>query len=452
MTIWTSTQLSEALGIKTKASGNVVHFNSLDLQQGDIFIAIGTGHNYIEQAHNMGATCIIAESAPKNINKDKVIIVENSEEALNVMARYKRARSKAKFIGVTGSAGKTSSKEILYSIFKNFGKSFATRGNFNNHIGVPLNLASMPDDIEYAIFEMGMNHKGEIRPLAELVKPDIGIITNIHDVHIGHFESALEIAEEKSNIFYGMNENGIAILYKDSPYFEACVEFSGLEKQNIYSFGSDHAHANLTKYESDGYEAKLTFSVNGKNLYATTKVTGIHQATNMAAALLLVDILGLDVKKAASHISELSHVKGRGEKIETQISSHKCIIINDCYNANPAAMKYSLETFKEIDHPHKIVILADMGELGKNEAEYHANLAEDVLNSGAIEFYGVGPLMYNLYQAVKDKTNAKHFSDYLELQSQIEHVITKPSIILFKGSKSTKLTSIVDFLTTRKEP
>ncbi|MBP7190711.1 MAG: UDP-N-acetylmuramoyl-tripeptide--D-alanyl-D-alanine ligase, partial [Rickettsiaceae bacterium] len=438
------------LKIETEASGNIVHFNSNDILPGDIFIAMGAGHNYIEQALANGASCVIAEQISNNID-DRIIIVPNSEKALHMMASYKRAKSKAKFIGVTGSAGKTSTKEILYHIFKNFGKSFVSRGNFNNHIGVPLNLASMPDDVEFAIFEMGMNHKGEIRPLAELVKPDIGIITNIYDVHIGHFGSAAEIAEEKSNIFYGMNENGIAILYKDNPYFEACCEFSRLKRENIYSFGSNHADANLVKYESDGYESKLEFRINGKIIKAKAEVTGLHQATNMTAALLLVDILGLDVKKAADSILQLKHVKGRGEKIKAEIGRNECVIINDCYNANPAAVRYSLATFKEIEHPNKIVILADMGELGENEIAYHRNLAPEIIDSGANYFYSVGPLMAHLFEEVKEEISSKHFRDYMHLQSEIENLITKPSIILLKGSKSTKLISVVDFLTKQKE-
>ncbi len=451
MKIWSSSNLNLALGCNTNASGNVLHFNSSDLSEGDIFIALGKGHDYINHALEMGASVIIAETiADTNIDLDKIIIVPSCEDALEKMAIFKRNRSKAKFIAVTGSAGKTSTKEIIYNILKHFSKAFVSRGNFNNHLGVRLNLASMPEDINYAVFEMGMNNAGEIKPLASIVKPDIGIITNILEAHLGHFNSTLGIAKEKSDIFSMMDsKNGIALLNKDDNHYMDCCKYSKLT--NIYSFGANNnADSILKEYKSDGYESDLLFSVLEEDVKIKTKITGKHHASNIASILLLFKILGLDLQKVASYFKDLTLIKGRGEKINIKISGHDCILINDSYNSSPSALKHSLISLKEIDHSHKIAILGDMKELGHREIEYHTELAPVLIDSGIKSLYTVGPLMHHLHKILKDQIDAQHFESSLDLQSHITNLITHDSIILIKGSNSMRLMDLANFLTSHK--
>lgn len=493
MKIWSSNDLNQALGVNTSASGNVVHFNSTDLSAGDIFIALASGHNYIKEAIEKGASCIIAEKYIDGIDREKFIIVPNSMDALEKMAIYKRTNSNAKFIGVTGSAGKTSTKDMIYNILKNFGNSFVSRGNFNNHLGVRLNLASMPNNLDYAIFEMGMNNPGEIKPLAHMVKPDIAIINNILDAHLGNFNSTLEIAKEKSDIFSAMNKDGIAILNLGDKHYDDCRKYSGLS--NIYSFGADinihhschsqevenlqktnlknmphvfttdsglreddsgrtsqyleykNADSILTKYESSGYEATLSFSVCGENITLNTKITGMHNALNISAVLLLVKLLNLDIQKTIDYFAQISLVKGRGERTNVKINGLDAIIINDCYNASPSAMRYSLQALKEIDYPYKIAILADMKELGERGIEYHKALAPLLLEADVKCLYTIGPLMHNLHYMLKDKIKAEHFESSLALKEKIVKLITRPSIILLKGSNSMNLMALADFLT-----
>lgn len=449
MTIWSAETLSEALGTKTNANGNIVHFNSSDLSNGDIFIALGNGHNYIKDAIKNGASCIIAEKAEDDVDASKLILVKNTREALVAMAKYKRSKSRAKFIGVTGSAGKTSTKDALYHVLKHFGKAFVSRGTFNNDLGVPLNLASMPDDTEYAVLEMGMNHKGEIRPLAALVKPDIGVITNVLAVHMWDFNSTREIADEKCEIFSSMNENGIAILNYDNPHYQYCREKSRVK--NIYSFGStEGADMRFASYESDGFESKAQFVIRDKTIDVLTKITGRHRISNIGTILLIVDILGLDLQKAALTFKDLSPLAGRGQKIKATLNGHECVLINDCYNAAPSAMQNALIEVSEIDHPNKIAILANMGELGDDEIKYHIELEKFVLDAGIKHLYTVGSLMFHLHNKLKNHIDCKHFNSAEDLRPKIIDLIDCPSLILLKGSKSMGLSPLVEFLTSKK--
>lgn len=448
MKIWSSIALTEALGVDTKASGNVVHFNSADLSDGDVFIALGNGHNYIQDALRRGAACIIAENVTGDVDHDKVILVQNTNDALLQMARYKRTKSKAKFIGVTGSVGKTSTKEMLAQMLQGFGKTFVSRGNFNNHLGVPLNLASMPDNSEYAICEMGMNHKGEIRPLAALVRPEIAVITNVLPVHIEHFNSVEEIADEKCEIFSSMERDGIAILNADNPYYEYCRKI--IKTKNIHSFGSnDNADIYLTSYESDGFESKMRFMIEGKEIALTSNLVGRHHAGNIASGFLVASLLKLDLNKAAAFLENILPVKGRGQKIKVNINKHECILIDDSYNASPSSMQCSLIVMRDIASLKKIAILADMKELGIDAIEYHKDLADFVIDAGIEHLYTVGALMHHLHNELKTKINCRHFDSIASLEAEISSLIKEPSVILLKGSNSMNLSSVVEFLTNK---
>ncbi len=448
MSIWSSIALTEALGVDTKASGNVVHFNSSDLSAGDIFIALGNGHNYINDALRRGASCIIAEKSPGDVNLDKVILVPNTNDALLKMAKYKRSKSKAKFIGVTGSVGKTSTKEMLARMLQGFGNTFVSRGNFNNHLGVPLNLASMPDDAEYAICEMGMNHKGEIRPLAALVRPEIAVITNVLPVHIEYFNSVEEIADEKCEIFSSMDSDGIAILNADNPYYEYCRQI--IKTKNIHSFGSnDNADIYLTSYESDGFESKMQFIIEGRELNLTSGLVGRHHAGNIASGLLIASLLKLDLNKAAASLENILPVEGRGRKIKVTINKHACILIDDSYNASPSSMQCSLIAIKDIASLNKIAILADMKELGSDAIKYHKDLAEFVIGARIKHLYTVGDLMRHLHNELKTKIDCQHFDSVASLEAEIISLIKEPSVILLKGSNSMNLSSVVEFLTNK---
>lgn len=450
--IWDTATLEKALHVHVPngITTSTVQFNSVDISKGDLFIALKgstDGHNYALDAINRGANAVIIDKEIDGIDPSKMIIVQDTWNVLISLAKFKRQNSKAQFIAVTGSAGKTSTKDAIYKVISQSGyKAFASRGTFNNHIGLPLNLASIPDDLEYGVFELGMNHSNEISPLSHLVKPHIALITNVLPVHLANFDNIQGIADAKCEIFDGMQENGTIVLNKDNAYYDYCVTKSP-KTAKILGFGeNEQSDSRLIKYEFDGHLAHLEFTAFGENIKCTTPLAGRHMAQNIAAVLAIAQNIGIPLSTSASVIANLSPLSGRGEIFDVNISGHSCKIIYDCYNANPSSIKSSLEHIKDIDHANKIVILGDMKELGTNEIEFHKALLEPIMNAQIKEIYTVGPLMSYLHTEIKNNCKSLHFADSNELKFALNNLITKDSLVLFKASKSVGLSSIVEEL------
>lgn len=450
--IWNTLTLEKALQVivPPNITTSSLQFNSRDVEVGNLFIALrgnSDGHNYAIDAINRGASAVILDQDVEGIDSSKIIKVNNTWDALISLAKFKRQNSNAKFIAVTGSAGKTSTKDTIYKVLLKSGfRTFASRGTFNNHIGLPLNLASIPDDLEYGVFELGMNHPNEISPLSDLVKPHISLITNILPVHLENFKNVEGIADAKCEIFDGMPEDGIVVLNRDSGYYDYSV-LKSPKTSKILSFGEDiKSDSRLTKYNFDGEKAKLEFIVFGEPIQFSTYLAGRHMAQNIAAVLAISKNIGISLSKAAEIISTLSPLSGRGEIFNTNISGHQCKIIYDCYNANPSSIKSSLAHIKDMSHPNKVVILGDMKELGHNEVEYHKSLLQPIIDAQIKEVYTVGPLMFHLHSDIQEYCKCLHFEDSKSLESALPSLITKDSMILFKASKSMGLTSVVEKL------
>ena len=246
MSLWNKESLSAALNIKTNIqySANRIEFNSANVQPGDLFIAIkGTrdGHLFVQNALNRGASSAIVEYHPEGCDTSRLVVVESCLDALNNLAEYNRSRLKAKIIAITGSVGKTSTKEAFSLALEGFGKIFSGRGNFNNHLGLPINIASIPLDTNYVILELGMNHAGEIRYLSRMLKPDVAIITKIAPAHLAFFNAVKDIALAKSEIFEGLSENGLAIFNKDDEYFDVMYKEALKYTNNIKTFGTSNS-------------------------------------------------------------------------------------------------------------------------------------------------------------------------------------------------------------------
>jgi UDP-N-acetylmuramoyl-tripeptide--D-alanyl-D-alanine ligase len=453
MTIWTNKSLSEALEVqvgKGFAKGNIIQFNSQDLQSGDVFIALkganGNGHDYVLDALKRGASCVILEHMIEGVPEEKTAIVKDAMEALRKMAKYKRQNSKAVFIAVTGSAGKTSIKEGLFYTLSHFGKSFASRGSFNNILGISIDLASMADDIKYAIFEVGMNHTGEIREMIPYISPNIALINNILPAHIGNFTSLDGIADAKLEILESMKPRGVAVFNRNSEYYDyCCAKAKKLRINKILSFGDSEygkaADSLLVEYEFNDNLATNTIDVAGQKISFNTKIGGRHRILNLAAILLIGKILELDLNIIAKNFINLEEPKGRGQIRNIVYNGNKSTIIDDAYNANPIAVKASLDHFKNIEHKYKVAILGDMRELGDKEIEYHKDLLPNVIDSKINKLYTVGALMYELHKILPAEIKAMHFADYKELIDNLDKVIDRDMIILLKASKGMKLWS-----------
>jgi len=453
MKVWNSKSLSEALKIEVvnpNIQGSILQFNSQEILEGQVFIALkgenGDGHNYAMDAYKSGASCLIVDRVIDNIPEDKLIIVADTDKALSDLARYKRRVTEAKIIAITGSVGKTSTKEALLHTLSKFGLAYASRASFNNMLGVRLDLASLPEDLEYGIIEVGMNHSGEIREFIKFVSPHIAMINNILPSHMGNFNSLDEIADAKLEVLESMYGEGVAILNRGDDYFGYCYnKAKELGLKHIYSFGANEAKAdaNFIKY---GFLGRHIVKIGDRDIAFSTQIGGRGRVLNLVATLLICKVLGLDLDKAASAFNDLSEPEERGKIHRIKYNNFQCLIIDDAYNAAPPAVIASLEHFADLESGYKVAILGDMRELGEDAVQYHEALLPHVLKSGANKVHNVGPLMRNLYNKLPASIKGNYYDDYLDLQNHLKEVIDRDMMILFKAANGTKLRMVAKML------
>jgi len=444
--IWNYENLSEVLGITLPHSitANQIQFNSKDVTKGDLFIALQgnkDGHDYVQDAINQGAAAVIV-SKPVNIaDEDKIILVNDCFKALEKMAEYKRKHSKAKFIAITGSVGKTSTKEALKTVLQHDSLIFASRGNFNNHLGLLINLASMPDDIEFAIFELGMNHRGEIKELVQILKPNIAIVTNISEAHLEFFSALEDIAEAKCEVFESFSKNDIAIVNADTNCYDKILSIlKKLSIDNIYSFGKSSS-AELILYENLKDQVHLKYKINNKIIDIDLPFIPKHFAENYAGVLLIISILGKDLSKTAAHLVNIPMTQGRGEIITIENSR----VICDYYNASPASMKAALEYLKQIPAENKTVIIGEMLELGQNSERLHQELMPYILDAGCSKVLLIGANTKYIYDSLPAEIMKKYFENVDELIKSMTDLFKNNELILIKGSRGVKLDKIIDY-------
>lgn len=454
--IWTSEQIGQALSLtlSTNDKFGKVQFNSQDIEKGDIFIALkgGTrdGHEFVLDAFAKGAALAIVSEDIKNAPVNKIIKVEDTFEALEGLAEYKRQNSKAHFIGVTGSVGKTSTKEIIGLILSSFGKTFVSRGNFNNHIGVPINLASIADDVEFAVIEMGMNKAGEISLLTKQVTPDIAVITSVAPVHLEFFDSIEKIADAKSEIFEGLDINtGIAILNRDISTYRRCIE--NIDRAgigNIKTFGkSQFANIRFVSYSLINQNmVKLTYSIFHEKIEFVMPAVPKHMAINFAAALSVVYCLGLDINQAVKVLAQFKPQMGRGLIVDIKKEDKEYSIITDYYNASPESLKAGLEYLHQFKNPKKSAILGDMKELGKDELKFHFAAIPQIVKSGVKKLFLVGDIMPQLIQEIPKNILVYTYKNSEELAYDINKYIEGEEIILIKGSRGIHLEKVAEAL------
>ena len=454
MTIWNQRDLSLALNQDLHFEGAMPRMNSLQIKPGDFFIAMKgnkDGHDYIKDALQRGASFAIASKLPNDLTpseEEKVVVVEDTYEALMNLAKYRRNQSKAKFIAITGSSGKTSTKTNLENILSYFGKTFANEGNFNNHLGVPLTLASISLDCQYVVTEIGMNQKGEIKPLAQMVKPDIAIVTSILPAHIGNFKSLEEIAQEKGQVFQCPIQNSYAIINREDDAIFDILKKSAISNgvRTVLTFGHTNCNSNLLKYELINKKlAAIKINLGGVIYEFKTAFIGKHNSLNLISIILTACCLDLNIDKVIDLIEKCEAVNGRGKFSEIENFSKHFEIIDDSYNANPGSVKASLEHLSNIQSGQKVAVLGDMLELGANSVKYHQAILDDLKNAGVYKFIAVGELMKNLYDLVEG-IEKHYFANYQELIKKIPEIVKNNDLILFKGSKSCNIHKVVEFI------
>jgi len=474
MTLWNAESLSQSLKDVLVPSNSVNFDKNLSLDAvfidtrkpsaNSIFIALKgentDGHNFLNQAIQAGAKVAIVNHIPQNFSDNNLhlILVRDTQEALNKMAQYSRNRSKAKIIAVTGSVGKTSSKEMLKTVFSSQGKTYANIGNFNNHIGLPLSLVNMPIDCEYGIFEMGMNHLGEIEPLSKLAKPHMAIITNVGPVHIEFFKDEQEIALAKSEIFLGLQAGGFALVNRDNPHFEFLhnrAKQSNINEENIINFGTSHrANYQISNQEIKGpnfTQVSLKLK-NGKTI--TYQVSCANQAVvvNSAIAVIASELFAKNFNSAIDSIKNYSNAEGRGKISEIVKDNKNITIIDDTYNASVLSMKAGIEhasNLKKVLNKKRIICaLGDMLELGDKSTDLHHKVIGYVKEFNIDLAILVGEKMTQASSEL-EPNNFKTFDNSYEASKVIDNFLEDGDIIYLKGSRGTKMEKILEKLTNK---
>ena len=441
-----------------------ISIDSRSLDRGEAFFAIKgdrfDGHDFATAAMvNGAALLVVSEAKLPALGRLKVpmIVVDDVLEGLEKLGAAARKRSKANIIAVTGSVGKTTTKEMLRCALEPSGAVHASVKSFNNHWGVPLTLARMPKDTEFGVFEIGMNHAGEIRPLVKLVRPHVAIITLIAAAHLGQFKNLNEIADAKAEIFEGLVRGGHAIINRDDGKWKR-LEKAALAAgvQSIHGFGSHrNASFKLTKFEGviNGSQARV--KIDGKFHKLNIGAPGRHIAQNALAVMGAVFLAGADVDKAIGAIAAFRAETGRGKQVTLKHPKGQMILIDESYNANPASMAAALELLRAApvtNGGRRIAVLGDMLELGDHSAKLHAGLVDAVTEAQAQRVFLGGAEM----QALSDKLPAKIKSEYREKPGELCDLVVdavRPGdAIMIKSSNGIGFSKIVDALVKRYPP
>lgn len=451
--MWNNISLSEALSLKCDQAfqASSVVIDSRNVKSGCIFIAItgekNDGHDYINQAIASGASFCIVERDNIVPQTFPHLVVKSSLKALEMMGSYARNRINGHVIGITGSVGKTTVKEMLRSAFSPHGETYATHGNLNNHYGMPLTLANMPPSTEFAIIEMGMSSSGEISLLTKLAKPDIAIITNVELVHAEYFDGITGIALAKSEIMEGLPNNGTIVLNKDNSQYNILLERANRLDLKVVTYGFDSsADFSIEGYKTDLANTLVDVKTPTGDIRYSLKLNGKHMVLNSLAALSVVSSLGYDANASARMLRNFQPVHGRG--FIHDLAGHGIIVIDESYNASPASTIAALKAVGErkSDKNRFVFALGDMKELGDESLNLHLSLVEHIIDNKVDILYTVGKESKNLLEHLQKVANisGEAFSDSLGLAEILPSDLRAGDIILIKGSALMNMRRVLD--------
>ncbi len=472
MTLWTAQEAAQATGgtVTSDWAVNGVSIDTRTLQAGDLFVALKAardGHDFVAQALAKGATAALVSHVPEDVAEDApLLIVPDVLEALEAMGEHARTRTNAHVVAVTGSVGKTSTKEMLRDVLSQQGKTHAAEASYNNHWGVPLTLARMPEDADYAVIEIGMNHPGEIAPLARMARPHVAMITTVAAAHLEAFEDIEGIAHEKAAIFEGLGPGGTAVINADIDTADIVLAAAQAKGANIKTFGQEGGYTLSSLRFVEGCTV-VEADIEGTPLLYKINSMGRHFAMNGLGVLACVDALGGDRALAAIGMGQWQPPAGRGTRetlvLDADDEALTFDLIDDAFNANPTSMAAALEVLAaskprhgvgRIQHGRRIAVLGDMLELGPDEMALHADLAELSYMDQLDVVHCVGPRMRTLWSALP----ATHQGEWVEnaeaLVQSAHRMIDAGDIVLVKGSKGSRVSLIVEALrnATRPQP
>ncbi|WP_265027044.1 UDP-N-acetylmuramoyl-tripeptide--D-alanyl-D-alanine ligase [Wolbachia endosymbiont (group A) of Bombylius major] len=499
---WNTNNIIDATGGRDVNGCNWIHSSNIStdtrsIKKGDLFIALKgknfDGHNFLHEAFLKGAVAaIVSEGKYKSF---PLIIVQDTLKALHDMASYyiRNVLIDAKVIAVTGSVGKTTTKDMLHTVLSQYGVSHANEGNLNNNIGLPLTILKAPKNCQYLILEMGMNKAGEIKELSKISNPNIAVINNIEPAHTENFSSLFDVAQAKLEILYGMKNNGTLVLSRDNKYYDY---LSSHANRNIISFGKDKnaevcllnlirndessvisalssvipvprhwdpgssiANEHIRRlYNKDWIPAsragmtsnrvanrlslKIRLSDN-QTINCNLRVQGEHFAYSLLAVAAVVQSLRLDLSKLPLALENFSVTKGRGNVHKVKYNRKYIHLIDDSYNASPTSMKTAIKTLSTYSNQRKVALLGDMLELGDKSIEFHTDLVKIVTENNIDKIYTAGKFMLKLHELLPDNIRGTHFDDSNQLKSDLANIILNNDAILVKGSRGMKMDLIV---------
>jgi UDP-N-acetylmuramoyl-tripeptide--D-alanyl-D-alanine ligase len=414
------------------------------------------GHDFVAAALKAGAALAVVELAQREkfAADAPLLVVDDVLAGLVDLARASRARLSAQVIAVTGSVGKTSTKEALRHVLGAQGETHASAASFNNHWGVPLSLARCPATSRFAIFEIGMNHSGEIEPLVRLVRPHVAIITTVEPVHLEFFAGIEAIADAKAEIFEGVEPGGAVVLNRDNPQFARLQRRAGkLGISRIVSFGADaKSEARLIDVSLHATCSAVHADILGQNVTYKLGVPGRHMAMNSLAVLSAAALAGADLALAALALSQLEPTAGRGVRRVLELASGEATLIDESYNANPASMAAALNVLGQAavgPHGRRIAMLGDMLELGPTGPALHHGLIDAIKANHIDLVYCCGPLMRNLWDALSTGKRGGYAESAAALEAQAVSAIRAGDAVMIKGSLGSKMKTIVNALEKR---
>ncbi|MBS3847797.1 UDP-N-acetylmuramoyl-tripeptide--D-alanyl-D-alanine ligase [Devosia sp. BSSL-BM10] len=425
-----------------------VSIDSRELGPDALFVAIKgdrfDGHDFVDQALNNGAAAALVSRG----SGDRRIVVDDALEGLRDLARAARARSRAIIVGVTGSVGKTTTKEAIRTVFEDAAETHASIKSFNNHWGVPLMLARLPESAQFGVFEMGMSGPYEIRPLSQLVRPHIAVITTVAAAHLEAFGSLDGIARAKAEIFAGIEPGGTAVLNADHPQLNVLLEQARADGiGNIVTYGEARGTDwQILEIETAADKSFATIVHNDERHALVLNVPGRHMVANATAALAVAYQAGVEIDVALRALAGFGLQAGRGQRRLLGPAEKPVLLIDESYNANTASMRAALDVFAAQQAPggRKVVVLGDMLELGAQSAALHAGLRDAVLASGAERIYLVGQEVAALADALGRSRVTAHTHSAAEMAPILRNDLAYGDAVMVKGSNGVGLSDIVD--------
>ncbi|MEA2929966.1 MAG: UDP-N-acetylmuramoyl-tripeptide--D-alanyl-D-alanine ligase [Hyphomicrobiales bacterium] len=464
--LWTMDAFVAAMSAERRgalpASVSGLSIDTRTLAAGEAFFAIKgerDGHAFVPAALQAGAgLAVVARDKLAEMPQDaRLLVVPDVLEGLNDLARAARSRVGAKVIAVTGSVGKTGTKEALRLALGKQGATHASVASYNNQWGVPLSLARMPRDVLYGVFEIGMNHAGEITPLTRMVRPHVAIVTAIEPVHLEFFGSLEAIADAKAEIFLGLEPGGTAVLNRDDAQFErlsAAARAAGVAR--IVSFGErTGADARLLKVSLQAETSTVEAHILGHDVAYKLGAPGRHVVQNSLAVLTAATLAGADLALAAIALAELKAPVGRGERVSLELPGGSVVLIDESYNANPASMRAALALLGHVPIQRlgrRIAVLGDMLELGPQSPKLHTGLSEAVLESGVDLVYCAGPLMKSLWDALPSERRGGYADTAAALEPEVLAAVRAGDAVMVKGSLGSRMGPLVTALKRRSLP